>query len=110
MTDVVRTYDSFKDEKLNKPKVKKASSIKINDNGLTIGQLADEFNYLKNDYLKLKEEHSKLIVNQESLIVKVTKLEEQHNALVLKYNALLAAYKGNVAKTAMQLLDIKESK
>ena len=41
---------------------------------------------------------------------KHNKLEEEHNALVLKYNALLAAYKSNVAKTAMQLLDLKESK
>lgn len=41
---------------------------------------------------------------------KFTKLEDQHNALVLKYNALLAAYKSNVAKTAMQLLDLEENK
>ena len=47
-------------------------------------------------YYDLKNEHKKL--------------EEQHNALVLKYNALLAAYKSNVAKTAMQLLDLEESK
>ena len=38
------------------------------------------------------------------------KLKEEHNSLVLKYNALLAAYKSNVAKTAMQLLDLEESK
>ena len=38
------------------------------------------------------------------------KLNEEHNSLVLKYNALLAAYKSNVAKTAMQLLDLEENK
>lgn len=47
-------------------------------------------------YYDLKEKH--------------TKLKEEHNSLVLKYNALLAAYKSNVAKTAMQLLDLEESK
>ena len=47
-------------------------------------------------YYDLKNEHEKL--------------EEQHNTLVLKYNALLAAYKSNTAKTAMQLLDLKENK
>ena len=41
---------------------------------------------------------------------KYLKLNDEHNSLVLKYNALLAAYKSNVAKTAMQLLDLEESK
>lgn len=53
---------------------------------------------------------SDLLAFYYTLDEKYTKLNEEHNTLVLKYNALLAAYKSNVAKTAMQLLDLEESK
>lgn len=54
-------------------------------------------------YYTLNEKYTKL--NDKYL-----KLNEEHNTLVIKYNALLAAYKSNVAKTAMQFLDLEESK
>ena len=48
--------------------------------------------------------------NTEKLVNRIDNLEHAHNELVSKFNALLSAYKANVAKTAMQILDIEENK
>ena len=48
--------------------------------------------------------------NTEKMVNRIDNLEHAHNELVSKFNALLSAYKANVAKTAMQILDIEENK
>ena len=93
MNDIVRTYPSFKDEKLNKARAKKVNDLIITEDGRTVAQVLKENSDLKADYLKLKDEHykqasenlqlfNKIINNQEVLIKKVSKLENQVTTLL----------------------------
>lgn len=93
MNDIVRTYGSFKDEKLNKQRAKKVADLIVTEDGTTLGQVLEDYTKLKADYLKLKDEQykqqsenlqlfNKIINNQEVLIKKVAKLENQVTTLL----------------------------
>lgn len=93
MNDIVRTYGSFKDEKLNKQRAKKVADLIVTEDGTTLGQVLEDYSKLKADYLKLKDEQykqqsenlqlfNKIINNQEVLIKKVAKLENQVTTLL----------------------------
>ncbi len=93
MNDIVRTYGSFKEEKLNKQRAKKVADLIVTEDGTTLGQVLEDYTKLKADYLKLKDEQykqqsenlqlfNKIINNQEVLIKKVAKLENQVTTLL----------------------------
>lgn len=54
--DYTRTYNSLKDEKLQRGNVKKFEDVVINDDGLTIKALVKDFTQTKQDFLKFEDE------------------------------------------------------
>lgn len=91
--DFIRTYNSIKDSKLERAKIKKVEDVVVSDDGTTIGDLLKENINLKQENLKLndellksKTENIKLFNNLNNanrlLLDKVVRLENQVSTLL----------------------------
>lgn len=95
--DLINTFKTVKDNKLNRPQVKDFSKVIVDSKGTTFGEFQKRMNDLELKHTKLNEEFlnlkSKYIQNQSDQLESMDILTKKIEALENEISALLSVNK-----------------